>query len=72
MIKNNSKCIIDIETSDFLPWNECRIICMDIINLNILTKHIFYNKEETNLIKSFLRYFTRRKFNIVNWIQHCL
>lgn len=65
---NQRKCIIDIETSDYLPWNGSKIICIGIINLSTSTKHVFYNENEAKLLSSFIEYFESKDFtNIIGY-----
>ena len=59
------KCIIDIETSDYLPWTDSTIICIGIMNLTTRTKHVFHNDNEQDLIRSFTDYFNQRDFTEV-------
>jgi DNA polymerase elongation subunit (family B) len=65
---NQRKCIIDIETSDYLPWNGSKIICIGIMNLSTSTKHMFYNENEAKLLSSFIEYFESKDFtNIIGY-----
>lgn len=56
------RCIIDVETNNYLPWNDSTIICIGIMNLTNLTKHVFCNENESELVTSFIRYFNSRNF----------
>ena len=56
------KCIIDIETSTFIPWEPGRIICIGTKNIQTREIQIFYDENEEKLLIDFLRYFNKRQF----------
>ena len=58
----NRKCILDIETTDFIPWNDSRIICIGIRDTNSHAIPVFYHDHEETLILRFLQYFNRKQF----------
>lgn len=58
----NRKCILDIETTDFIPWNDSKIICIGIKDTNSHTIPVFYHDHEETLILRFLQYFNRKQF----------
>jgi hypothetical protein len=60
----NRKCIIDIETTDFIPWKG-KIICIGIMNLNNNIITVFQNYNEKQIIKDFLTYFNKNKFTSI-------
>lgn len=60
---DSKKCIIDIETKGFLPWNNSRVICIGIVDITTETKQVFHNDSEQKLLHSFIDYFNMEKFN---------
>ena len=57
------KCIIDIETQNYLPWDNSRIICIGLLDLQTSTKHVFHNHSEEKLIESFISFFNDEGFS---------
>lgn len=60
-----NKCIIDIETKGYLPWNDSQIICIGLLDVQTKTKHIFHNESEEKLIGSFINFFNIRNYDEV-------
>jgi len=58
-----NKCIADIETKGYLPWNNSRIICIGLLNIQTKTKHVFHNISEEKLIHSFVKFFDSKNFD---------
>jgi len=61
----SKKCIIDIETTTFIPWDCGRIICIGIKNIQTKEIKIFQHKNEESLLMEFLRYFQRHLFEAI-------
>lgn len=61
-MKNMKKCIIDIETTTFLPWEKGRIICIGHKDLQTNKNYIIHDNEEKVLIKQYVDFFEKEKY----------
>jgi DNA polymerase elongation subunit (family B) len=61
--KECKKCIIDIETKGYLPWDNSQIICIGLLDIQTKTKHVFHNLSEEKLIHSFINFFNTKNFD---------
>lgn len=57
-----NKCIVDIETKKYLPWDNSQIICIGLLDIQTKTKHVFHNISEEKLIHSFINFFDNKNF----------
>lgn len=56
------KCILDIETTSFIPWDGGRIICIGIKDIESGEIVIFYDENEETLLIRFFQYFNKMNF----------
>lgn len=61
-MKYTKKCVLDIETTSFIPWNDGRIICIGIKDVKSGETIVFFDEDEKTLLMRFLKYFERKKF----------
>lgn len=67
-VKKMKKCIIDIETTTFLPWEKGRIICIGHKDLQTKKNHIIHDKEEKILVKKYIDFFEKEEYtNIIGY-----
>ena len=60
--KQKRKCIIDIETTDFFPWNSGRIICIGLKDVESGETNVFHEECEKELVENFVNFFNTKKY----------
>lgn len=58
----NSKCIIDTESTGYNPWS-ARLICIGIKDLQSGETRVFYDDNEEEMLMKFLQYFNKMKYD---------
>lgn len=61
-MNNNKKCILDIETTSFIPWDDGRIICIGIKDTKSGETMVFHDENEKILLIRFLQYFKEMNY----------
>ena len=58
----HKKCILDIETTSFTPWEPGRIICIGIKDVESGAITVFHDKNEEALLIQFFQYFNKMNY----------
>ena len=61
---NNSKVILDIETTSFEPWSG-KIICIGVKDANDGETNVFYDEHEESLLLLFFKHMNKKKYREV-------
>lgn len=56
-----SQCILDIESTSFLPWTG-KIICIGVKDANDGETNVFYDEHEETLLMVFFRHMNKKKY----------
>lgn len=64
-MNTNKKCILDIETTSFIPWEKGKIICIGIKDVDSGEVVVFQDENEEALLIQFFQYFNKMNFREV-------
>lgn len=59
------ECVIDIETTTFTPWEQGRIICIGVLDVETKKANMFHDQSEETLLIRFLRHYKKNQYRLI-------